>query len=49
MNLPPTDTLSGHSQAPSSEGWRLILLVMAGTLAIVLLLMPESVVKKKDR
>ena len=50
MTAPPTDSLSGGSQAPNSDSWRLILLAMAGILAAVLLLTPaERPVRRKDR
>ena len=50
MTLPPTDTLSGSTQAPSGDSWRLILLAMAGLLATTLLLTPTaSVARSRDR
>jgi hypothetical protein len=42
VTLPPTDSLSGGSQAPSGESWRLVLLAMAGILAATLLLTPAE-------
>ncbi|HYH93004.1 MAG TPA: hypothetical protein VD763_07580 [Candidatus Saccharimonadales bacterium] len=47
--LPSTDTLSGSGPAaPSNDGWRFILLAMAGLLAASLLLTPASAVIRKD-
>ena len=49
VTLPPTDTLSGGTTAPSSDSWRLILLAMAGLLVTTLLLTPNrSVTKRND-
>ena len=42
VTLPPTDALSGSTQAPSGESWRLVLLAMAGILAGALLLTPSG-------
>ncbi len=50
VTLPPTDTLSGGTTAPSSDSWRLILLAMAGLLVTTLLLTPTgSVARRRDR
>ena len=50
VTLPPTDTLSGGTSAPSGNSWRLILLAMAGLLATTLLLTPtRAATKRKDR
>jgi len=50
VTLPPTDSLSGGSQAPGGDSWRLILLAMAGILATSLLLTPaRAEVLRKDR
>jgi hypothetical protein len=50
VTLPPTDTLSGSTQAPAGESWRLILLAMAGILATTLLLTPAmSPARRRDR
>lgn len=50
VTLPPTDTLSGSTQAPAGDSWRLILLAMAGILATSLLLTPAtSVARRRDR
>jgi cell division septation protein DedD len=49
ITLPPTDTIVGGSIAPTGDGWRLILLAMAGLLATALLLTPAGVVVRKDR
>jgi hypothetical protein len=39
--LPPTDTL-GSTQSPSGDGWRMILLAMAGLLGAALILHPSE-------
>lgn len=49
VTLPPTDTLGSTPSTPAGEGWRLILLAMAGILASALLLTPASAVIRKDR
>ena len=50
VTLPPTDTLSGTTQTPSGESWRIVLLAMAGILATTLLLTPVmQPAKRKDR
>ena len=50
VTLPPTDTdLAQGGAAQAGDGWRLILLAMAGLLAATLLLTPASaVVSRKD-
>jgi hypothetical protein len=49
VTLPPTDTLGSATSAPAGDGWRVILLAMAGLLAGALLLTPASaVVRRKD-
>jgi hypothetical protein len=48
VTLPPTDTLSGGPIAPAGDGWRLILLAMAGLMAAALLVTPARVVVRKD-
>ena len=48
VTLPPTDTLSGGSIVPAGDGWRLILLAMAGLMASALLVTPATVVVRKD-
>ncbi len=48
ITLPPTDTLSGGTDALAGDGWRLILLAMAGLMAAALLLTPATVVVRKD-
>jgi hypothetical protein len=49
VTLPPTDTLGTATTAPAGDGWRLILLAMAGIVAGALLLTPAStVVNRKD-
>jgi hypothetical protein len=49
VTLPPTDTISGGPSAPSGDGWRLVLLAMAGLLSAALLLTPAGAVVRKDR
>ena len=50
VTLPPTDTLSGSTQTPTGESWRIVLLAMAGILATTLLLTPVmQPAKRKDR
>ena len=44
---PPTDTLTGTPAAPSSDGWRLILLAMVGLLSAALTLRESAA--RKDR
>jgi len=44
--LPPTDTLGDSAAATGSDGWRVILLALAATLAAALLLTPARVVRK---
>jgi hypothetical protein len=47
--LPSTSTLDGQGTDPT-DGWRMILLAMAGVLAAALLLTPaRAVVRKDDR
>jgi hypothetical protein len=47
--LPPTDTIDGiTSSAPASDGWRVILLGLAGLLAASLLLTPARVVVRRN-
>ena len=48
VTLPPTDTLSGGPDALAGDGWRLILLAMAGLMAAALLVTPATVVVRKD-
>ena len=48
VTLPPTDTLTGGPIAPAGDGWRLILLAMAGLMAAALLMTPARVVVRKD-
>jgi hypothetical protein len=50
ITLPPTDTLTEPSQAPTGENWRLILLAMAGILAATLVLTPAAApARRKNR
>jgi hypothetical protein len=48
VTLPPTDTLSDTPSAPNGDGWRLILLAMAGLMAAALMLTPAKVVVRKE-
>ena len=49
VTLPPTDVALAEGGASSLDGWRVILLAMAGVLAAGLLLTPASaVVRSKD-
>jgi hypothetical protein len=48
VTLPPTDTLTSGTSAPAGDGWRLILLAMAGLMAAALLVTPARVVVRKD-
>ena len=45
--LPSTSTLDGQGTGPT-DGWRMILLAMAGVLAAALLLTPAGAVVRKD-
>ena len=50
ITLPPTDTLSDGPDVLAGDGWRLILLAMAGLMAAALLLTPATaVVHREDR
>ena len=44
--LPPTDTLGDTSSTTGGDSWRIILLVLAGTLATALLLTPARPIRK---
>jgi hypothetical protein len=46
--LPSTSTIDQTGSGPTGDGWRIILLAMAGVLAAALLLTPASVVVRKD-
>ena len=46
--LPSTSTLDGQGTDPTGDGWRIILLVVAGLLAVALLLTPAGAVVRKD-
>jgi hypothetical protein len=48
ITLPPTDTLPGGPTTPAGDGWRLILLAMAGLMAAGLLLTPATVVVRRN-
>ena len=48
ITLPPTDTITGGTTTPTGDGWRLVLLAMAGLLATALLLTPAGAVIRKD-
>jgi hypothetical protein len=46
--LPSTSTIDQTGSGPTGDGWRLILLAMAGLLAVALLLTPARAVIRKD-
>jgi hypothetical protein len=46
--LPSTSTIDGTGSGPTGDGWRVILLAMAGLLAVALLLTPAKAVIRKD-
>jgi hypothetical protein len=46
--LPPTDTIDGAGEMMSGDGWRLVLLAMAGALGATLILTPARAVVRKD-
>jgi hypothetical protein len=46
--LPPTDGIDAGGSGSTGEGWRVILLAMAGVLAAALLLTPARAVVRKD-
>jgi hypothetical protein len=46
--LPPTSTIDSTGSGQSGDGWRMILLAMAGVLAAALLLTPAGAVVRKD-
>ena len=48
VTLPPTSTLGG-GDGSTGDGWRVLVLAMAGLLAAALLLTPASVVRKDRR
>ena len=48
VTLPPTDTLTGGPEGLAGDGWRLILLAMAGLMAAALLMTPARVVVRRD-
>ena len=48
ITLPPTDSVSGGTDALAGDGWRLILLAMAGLMAAALVVTPATVVVRKD-
>jgi hypothetical protein len=48
--LPPTDAIDGEPTSPAGDGWRIVLLAVAGVLAATLMLTPaRAVVRKDDR
>jgi hypothetical protein len=48
--LPSTSTIDGSGSGPMNDGWRVVLLALAGVLAAALLLTPATaVVRKADR
>ena len=46
ITLPPTDTI-GATAAPSSDAWRIMLIVLAGILASVLFLTPSRATRRR--
>jgi hypothetical protein len=46
--LPSTSTIDSAASGPTGDGWRLVLLAMAGVLATALLLTPAGAVVRKD-
>ncbi|TAL11332.1 MAG: hypothetical protein EPO00_03495 [Chloroflexota bacterium] len=46
VSLPPTDGMSGSS-APSSEGWRMLLVIAAALLASVMVMAPTRVASRR--
>jgi hypothetical protein len=46
--LPPTDAIDGDATTPAGDGWRLVLLLVAGALAGTLLLTPARAAVRKD-
>lgn len=46
--LPSTDTIDGSGGGPMNDGWRVVLLALAGILAAALLLTPATAVVRKD-
>jgi hypothetical protein len=46
--LPSTSTIDGQGSGPIGDGWRMILLALAGVLAVALLLTPAKAVIRKD-
>jgi len=46
ITLPPTDTIGGPA-APSSDSWRMMLVLMAGVLASALILTPNRVTRRR--
>ncbi len=48
ITLPPTDTVTGASDGGASQGWRLVILAMAGLIAAALLLTPARLIIRTD-
>jgi Prealbumin-like fold domain len=48
ITLPPTDTVTGANDAGASQGWRLVILAMAGLIAAALLLTPARLLISTD-
>ena len=46
--LPSTSTIDGSGNGPLNDGWRVVLLALAGVLAAALLLTPATAVVRKD-
>jgi hypothetical protein len=47
--LPSTSTIDGSGNGPMNDGWRVVLLALAGVLAAALLLTPATAVDPKGR
>jgi hypothetical protein len=48
ITLPPTDTVTGGPGTTAGDGWRLVLLALAGLIGAALLLTPSRVVVRTD-
>jgi hypothetical protein len=49
VTLPPTDSVIASTAAPAAENWRIVVLMMAGLLALALLLTPASLATSKRK
>jgi hypothetical protein len=48
ITLPPTDTATSGIDSAANQGWRLVILAMAGLMAAALLLTPARLIVRKD-